>query len=124
MRLLVCGGRNYTDAKALNTRLDALVKERGRVSVLIHGAARGADSLAAAWAAENGIPVLAFPADWNTYGKSAGAIRNSQMLTEGQPDLVVAFPGGAGTANMVRQARDARVRVLLILGECSPGLFE
>lgn len=124
MRLLVCGGRDYTDAKALHARLDALVKERGRVSVLIHGAARGADSLASTWAEANGIPTLPFPADWSTYGKSAGAIRNSQMLTEGQPDLVVAFPGGAGTANMVRQARDARVRVILILGDNAPGLFE
>ena len=35
------------------------------------------------------------------------------MLAEGKPDLVVAFPGGAGTANMIEQARAAGVRVFM-----------
>lgn len=43
-------------------------------------------------------------ADWNLYGKAAGAIRNTAMLDDHTPTLVVAFPDGKGTANMVRQA--------------------
>lgn len=116
MRLLVCGGRDFTNREALNTHLNALLQERGRVSVLIHGDASGADTLAKEWAGDAGIPTLAFPAKWEKYGRSAGSIRNSEMLAEGKPDLVVAFPGGVGTNNMVFQARRARVPVILILG--------
>jgi hypothetical protein len=80
--------------------------------VIIHGAAPGADTLAGQWAADKGIPVEAFPADWEKHGRAAGPIRNKQMLDDGKPDLVVAFPGGWGTANMCKQAREAGVRVL------------
>lgn len=116
MRLLVCGGRDYADWNALHARLDALLKERGRASVLIHGGARGADTIAGEWAEGNGIPVLVFHAEWEKYGKAAGSIRNKRMLVEGQPDLVIGFPGGPGTANMVFQARQERVPVILVLG--------
>jgi hypothetical protein len=72
----------------------------------------GADSLAAAWAMSRGIPTLAFPADWKKDGKAAGFIRNATMLRDGRPELVVAFPGGKGTAHMVNLARAAGVPVL------------
>lgn len=58
------------------------------------------------------MPVEKYPAQWDIYGKQAGVLRNLQMITEGKPDVVVAFPGGAGTANMVRQARAYRIRVI------------
>ncbi len=111
MRILVCGGRDYADIPALDTALDAIHAQRP-VTRLIHGAARGADSLAAAWARSRGIPTLPFPADWNKHGKAAGFLRNATMLREGCPDLVVAFPGGKGTAHMVKLARNAGVTVL------------
>lgn len=68
------------------------------------------------YAEERGIPVRAFPADWTTHGKAAGPIRNSQMLKDGQPDLVVAFlgPNSRGTANMISQAEKAGVPVKVI----------
>lgn len=114
MRLLVCGGRDYHDAAELNSTLDRIAADRGPIEVLIHGAARGADTLAHLWAEMRGIPVASFPADWDRHGRSAGAIRNGQMLTEGRPDLVVAFPGGNGTANMVRQSRERGVEVIKV----------
>ena len=55
--------------------------------------------------AANGVVVEEFKADWDKFGRAAGPIRNAQMLREGKPDLVVAFPGGRGTANMVAQAK-------------------
>ncbi len=79
---------------------------------LIHGAARGADSMAGQYGAEMGLKVQAFPADWATHGRAAGPIRNRQMLVEGKPDLVIAFAGGRGTANMMVQAREAGVPVI------------
>jgi len=109
MRVLVCGGRNYTNYKSLSAALNGL-----HIDVLIHGAAAGADSLADRWARMNGVQREAYPADWDTHGKAAGPIRNKQMLVEGKPDFVVAFPGGTGTANMVKQAEAAGIRVLRV----------
>ena len=74
-------------------------------SVVIHGGARGADQLAGAWAKERQVSYKTYPAQWDRYGKSAGFRRNEQMLNEGNPDLIIAFPGGNGTAHMMRIAR-------------------
>jgi hypothetical protein len=109
-RVLVCGGRRYDDAARVNEVLDHLAASQP-VDVLIHGAARGADLLAVDWAIRHQIPLLEFGADWAAHGKAAGPIRNRRMLLEGKPDLVIAFPGGKGTENMVNQARKAGVQV-------------
>lgn len=113
-RVLVCGGRDFNDTLRVWSVLDHYQREAGGFAVLIHGAARGADTLAGEWAAARNVPVLAFPADWNAHGRSAGHIRNAQMIGEGKPSLVIAFPGGRGTADMMRQARSVWVPVLEI----------
>ncbi len=108
MKVLVCGGRRFNNQASVNAVLDALP-----VTTVIHGGARGADTCAANWAATHTtVGTESFPADWEKHGRSAGIIRNAQMLKEGQPDLVVAFTGGRGTADMVRRAKGAGVRVL------------
>jgi hypothetical protein len=110
MRVLVCGGRDYADDILLAEVLDDIDSQR-RVTLLIEGEARGADTLARQWAERRRIPVRKYPADWEHDGKAAGPIRNQRMLDDGKPDLVVAFPGGRGTADMVRRANAAGVRV-------------
>lgn len=109
MKVLVCGGRDYHDFDAAFHALDTLHGRRP-VTTVIHGAAQGADNLAGRWAEARGIACQKFPADWETHGKAAGHIRNRKMLYE-HPDLVVAFPGGRGTANMVKQAEQQGVPV-------------
>lgn len=109
MRVLVCGGRDYADYKRLSDVLGELYGS-APFEVLIHGAASGADRLAGEWADQHGVPELPVPAQWGRYGNRAGPIRNAHMLNA-KPDLVVAFPGGRGTADMVRQARRAGVEV-------------
>ncbi len=111
MKVLVCGGRDYRDAAHVDRVLQQVGADE-RITVIIHGAARGADQLGEAWGLKHNIPLEAYPADWSTYGLSAGPRRNQEMLTKGRPDLVVAFPGGRGTADMVRRARRAGVRVI------------
>lgn len=112
MRVLVCGGRDYRDKAFLWSVLDGLGPPAA--SEIISGMAPGADSYAAEWAQRFGFPLHKFHADWKTHGKAAGPIRNQRMLDEGKPDLVVAFPGGRGTADMVRRARSAGVPVMEI----------
>lgn len=108
MRLLVCGGRGYRGP--VSRVLDEM-DETEEISVLISGGASGADKLALAWALHHGREAEVFPADWGKYGKRAGPIRNQRMLDEGRPDLVLAFPGGHGTEDMVEKAERAGVPV-------------
>jgi hypothetical protein len=111
-RILVCGGRNYTDRERVFAVLDRFHKEVP-IGTLIHGAASGADTLAGEWAAAHpSVAVRAFPARWVSEGRIAGTLRNARMLREADPHAVIAFPGGAGTADMVRRAMKAGVRVL------------
>lgn len=101
--VLVCGGRNYHDWIAVESALDYLgvAETIGRI---IEGGANGADELARGWAKANNVPCFTFRADWEKHGNAAVPIRNQQMLDEGMPDVVVAFPGGAGTNDMVARA--------------------
>ena len=84
---------------------------RDPITVLIHGNATGADTLAMRWAVARRVSHLPFEADWQIHGDLAGPIRSRRMLVEGIPDRVLAFPGGEGTRNMVFQAKRAGVPV-------------
>src|SRR5690348_9731855 len=110
MRVLVCGGRNYNDHVRVSAVLDKLHSEAG-IDVLIEGGAYGADHCAGSWADDRAVTRETFQADWEALGTFAGPMRNKAMLDEGKPDLVIAFPGGRGTADMVRKARRAGVEV-------------
>ena len=113
MRVLVCGGRDYSDAQREWAVLDKLHAESG-IDVIIEGGANGADKHARTWALLNRLALETFEADWENQGSFAGPMRNTRMLAEGKPDLVVAFPGRRGTADMVRKARKAGVQVVEI----------
>lgn len=116
MRVLVCGGRDFDDRRSLFRVLDVW-HERTPISLLIYGGQRGADDLARVWAHHHKVETLPFRADWASLGGAAGPIRNKQMLDDGKPQIVLAFPRkdgsiGKGTADMIRQARWAGVRVI------------
>ena len=113
MRVLVCGGRDFMDRDWLFRELDCLRSARG-VTIIISGCARGADTSASNGRRPEELRSRGFLSDWNTRGRAAGPIRNQQMLDEGKPDLVVAFPGGRGTADMVRRTRAAGVELILL----------
>lgn len=110
MKILVCGGRDYADQMALDHALDRVHAQYG-ITLLIEGGARGADRLARAWARRNKVKVRTVNAEWERYGPMAGLIRNSRMLGEEQPEAVVAFPGGTGTADMVGKAEAHKLPV-------------
>lgn len=114
MRVLVCGGRQFDDWYLMKRFLDGLHLGSERFSVVIHGCARGADEMAEKWARQADVDFLRFYADWEKDGRAAGPIRNARMLTEGRPDLVIAFPGGKGTADMISRARKAGVKVMVV----------
>lgn len=123
-RLLVYGGRTFgvgsaktRERHALWDALDAFAK-RHELEVVIHGAAKGADELAGVWAAQAGVPVEAYPADWEQHGKAAGPIRNQEMLEQSEPTVAIECDGGKGTADMRRRLLKAEVPAfLLVVGE-------
>ncbi len=112
-RVLVCGGRDYNNREQLFRILDA-AHLANPIVLLVHGAAPGADDLAGRWARHVGVPWRAYPAAWKSEGKSAGPKRNQRMLDEAKPHLVIAFPGGRGTADMVKKAEAAGVPVVRV----------
>lgn len=109
-RVLIYGGRDYTDSQSVLWALKA-IDEKDGVEVVIEGEAAGADTCGR-WAAKRlRIPVLPFKANWAKFGRRAGPIRNQQMLDEGRPTLGLACPGGAGTADMTRRLQLAGVEI-------------
>jgi hypothetical protein len=121
VRILVCGGRDFCNKDRLFSQLDELCMARGWLRLgkpdvkVIAGGARGADALAVEWARDRGCPYEEFPADWAREGRAAGILRNQRMLEVSGPEFVVAFPGGRGTADMVRRARLAGIEVIEIV---------
>lgn len=110
-RLLVCGDRHWTDEKAIVR----VLKHYHSDTVIIHGGAPGADTLAGQFGKRAGFEVIVFSAEWDKHGKAAGPIRNRRMLEEGKPNRVIAFHPdlrkSKGTADMLRQARAAGIDV-------------
>jgi len=113
MRVLVCGGRDFIDRAEVYAKLDRLHAEYV-FGTIIAGGAQGVGRLVVEWAQVRGIATQVFAAEWGSFGRRAGPLRNARMLAEGRPDIVVAFPGGRETANMVKQAKAAGVWVLTV----------
>ena len=121
MRVLARGGREFANRQMLSEALNRLHQERD-ITLIISGGARGADTMAEWWAKAEGVPCDVYQADWVGLGRKAGPIRNQHMLDVGKPDLVVAFPGGRGTADMVRRGREAGKEVIEVTWNAiSPG---
>lgn len=115
MRILVCGDRNWNDVHTI----DAYISKLPKNTLIIHGACRGADTIAGERARIHGLPTpVFFPANWKIYGRSAGPIRNQKMIDHGKPNLVVAFHNNLfdskGTKDMVKRAMKAKIPVLLL----------
>lgn len=121
MKILVCGGRDYKDRAKVYSTLEE-IHTLTPITKVIDGGAKGADQFAYDWSTSKGKDFwdkglcwhISYPAEWDIYGKKAGPIRNKQMLEEGKPDMVIAFPGGKGTAHMVKIAKEANIPVKII----------
>lgn len=111
----MCGGRDYVDAYAIRESLKQL-QVVDPDEVIIHGAASGADALAGYIAGTLGLHVEVHLADWVRHGKAAGLVRNQEMLDSGA-DLVISFPGGRGTQDMMKRAESAVVPIAVTSSE-------
>ena len=118
-RIIVAGGRDFTDYALLSETLDVILKRYTLREVqIVSGCCRGADALGERYARAHGIPVVRFPADWQAYGKAAGPIRNRKMAeyaSEGEGILVAFWDGKSrGTASMIRLAEKYELQIKTI----------
>jgi hypothetical protein len=125
MKILVCGGRDYSDKELIfKTLYDLCIKHSKFYNPddnwlpsdikIIAGGAAGADRIAISFAIQHYTQYKEYPAQWQKYGRAAGPMRNQQMLDKEHPDLVVAFPGGRGTTDMISRAKKAGIKVMEI----------
>lgn len=111
MIVLVCGGRDYANWHRVYQVLDHIHEKVKPISLIIHGGADGADKLAGQWADDTELPAMEVKADWKRYGTGAGPVRNQRMIDDWHVDIVVAFPGGRGTEDMIKRALNANIPV-------------
>lgn len=127
----ITGGREYTDGSAIYNTMKPYIEKYGAKNVLIrHGGARGADSLSHFQARRLGVPddhiqarkpeYYGYSWDLDKEGNAAGNLRNIAMLEEEpKPDIVLAFPGGKGTANMIEFAKERQILIVIYNDEFS-----
>ncbi len=103
MRLIIAGGRDFTDLTFLRQSMSFFVDiyDDDPITEVVCGMARGADLAGRLWAGEKGIPVKEFPANWDKYGRSAGHIRNGQMGDYADQAVVFWDGKSRGTSHMI-----------------------
>lgn len=114
MRILICGDRNWSNREVIKNYIYSL----SIYTVIIEGEARGADTIAREIAEERGMTVLKYSAKWERYGNSAGPIRNSEMLKDGKPSMVVAFHDdlskSKGTIDTLKKAHNKGIFCVVV----------
>lgn len=112
MRILVTGSRDWYDKTVIRNAISSVPVEEGEQVIVVHGGARGADYLAQECAYALGYIAERYDAEWNTYGKRAGYIRNKEMVEAGA-DICLAFikNESKGATMCAKLAEDAGIPV-------------
>ena len=113
--LLVSGGRDFNNYQLLKEKLNYYLSNKNKEDIIIlSGHAKGTDTLAEYYASETGIKLEIFPANWDEYGKSAGFIRNAEMINKA--DALIAFWDGKskGTKHAIDLAKKKNIRVVIV----------
>ena len=113
MKLIVAGSRDFEDYQLLSAHLDDINKRFG-ISEIVSGTAKGADKLGEQYAIKHNIPIKRFPADWNSFGKAAGYIRNEQMARYADACICFWINKSKGTGHMINLARQYRLRLRIV----------
>lgn len=116
-RVIVAGSRNITSKDLIFKKLDYLLAEKikaGEAIQIISGGACGVDKIGEEYAAARGFSCKRFPADWETFGKRAGYLRNCQMANNA--DALIAFWDGKspGTRHMIQIATSRQLQTRIV----------
>ena len=113
MKVIIAGGRNFDNYDLLCRKADNILSRQSEIEI-VSGAAKGADKLGERYAEERGYKITRFPADWGTFGNSAGYRRNVEMAVYG--DALIAFWDGEskGTEHMIDIARTHSLPIRIV----------
>lgn len=110
MKVAVIGSRSFTNYNVLDNILKQHLKSE---DIIVSGGATGADSLSEQFAKQNGHKTFIYLPNWKIYGKSAGFIRNKQIVDNS--DYIIAFWNGTskGTLNSINLAKEQGKQVFV-----------
>lgn len=110
-RVIVCGSRDGIYLGTVERALDEWDRAHGKIEHLIVGSEQGVDWAAYQWAKKRERMRTVVPAQWETggRGKAEGPIRNRRMPDKFSVHAVLSFPGGPGTEDMKKVAREQRI---------------
>lgn len=103
MKLIIAGSRNIDDYDLVNKAVEE--SEYENICCVISGTAKGVDKLGEQWADKHNVCVLRMPADWNTYKKAAGPIRNAEMAKVADAAVIIWDGESRGTLNMIENMK-------------------
>jgi hypothetical protein len=110
VRTILAGSRELTDPVLLES---AIIESGFEITLVVSGGARGVDLLGEEWARKNGIPVERYKPDWKRFGKRAGVMRNSDLVSKAEA-LVARWDGkSTGTRDVIRKAQETGLRVFV-----------
>jgi hypothetical protein len=112
MKTIIAGSRTITKLETLDK---VIANCNWDITEVVSGAARGVDQLGETWAALNQIPCRRFPADWDTHGKAAGPIRNSEMAEYAEACIILWDGSSKGSKDMLNKANAKKLKVYLAL---------
>lgn len=117
MKILITGSRDHNDLRLIEKEILNEIGNYQDEVFIIHGAAKGADTIADTLAKAYGWTLMIFPANWKRFGAAAGPRRNELMLDTAKPDVVLAFPlsNSKGTHHCVNAALKRNIRVKVII---------
>ncbi len=108
MKTIIAGSRNCNNIKEL---IKAIEDCNWVITTVISGKAKGADTLGELWAKYMKVPIIEFPADWKTYGRSAGPRRNIQMADNAEALIALWDGESRGTKHMISVAEEKQLLV-------------
>lgn len=112
IKLIIAGGRDFTNYELLKEK----IKENYEIDKIqiVSGHAQGADKLGEKFATEHNIPLITFPADWNSHGKKAGMVRNEKMANYADEAILFWDGYSSGTSNMIHTMRNKMKKYTVI----------
>jgi hypothetical protein len=114
MKVIIAGSRDVPEqVRQCKAAVIDFEQRYGRITEVVSGCARGADRVGELFAEMRQIPVDKYPADWNTHGKRAGIIRNSQMANIAQGLIALWDEKSPGTRNMIETARNKKLQIVV-----------
>lgn len=115
IKLAIVGGRDYTDYNNFHIIVNNYCNKLGKLpDYIISGGAKGIDTMAEIYANQYNIETIIYKADWNTFGKKAGILRNTDIISESTHVLALPTYNSIGTYDSINKAKKMNKQLTII----------